>query len=192
METETNYVDIGELLNSCGSDKNSFHKYGNGYNLIFSEQFLKQRRPLKVLEIGVFNGASINGFSQIPYVSEVVGVDTYSSFVTDNPKITLYIGNEFDAYSLRTLEMLKNNHEKFDIIIDDGPHTWESQEWFFRNYAELLNEGGVLVCEDISIDYIKNLKKLQIELNLYVLDLRFNANPNYNEFLALKYKRGVI
>ena len=192
METETNYVDIGELLNSCGSDKNSFHKYGNGYNLIFSEQFLKQGRPLKVLEIGVFNGASINGFSQIPYVSEVVGVDTYSSFVTDNPKITLYIGNEFDAYSLRTLEMLKNNHEKFDIIIDDGPHTWESQEWFFRNYAELLNEGGVLVCEDISIDYIKNLKKLQIELNLYVLDLRFNANPNYNEFLALKYKRGVI
>ncbi len=192
METETIYVDIGKLLNSCGSDKNSFHKYGNGYNLIFSEQFLKQGRPLKVLEIGVFNGASINGFSQIPYVSEVVGVDTYSSFVTDNPKITLYIGNEFDAYSLRTLEMLKNNHEKFDIIIDDGPHTWESQEWFFRNYAELLNEGGVLVCEDISIDYIKNLKKLQIELNLYVLDLRFNANPNYNEFLALKYKRGVI
>lgn len=192
METETNYVDIGELLNSCGSDKNSFHKYGNGYNLIFSEQFLKQRRPLKVLEIGVFNGASINGFSQIPYVSEVVGVDTYSSFVTDNPKITLYIGNEFDAYSLRTLEMLKNNHEKFDIIIDDGPHTWESQEWFFRNYGELLNEGGVLVCEDIHIDYATNLKKLQIELDLYVLDLRFNANPDYNEFLALRYKRGVI
>ena len=188
METKTNYVDIGELLNSCGSDKNSFHKYGNGYNLIFSEQFLKQGRPLKVLEIGVFNGASINGFSQIPYVSEVVGVDTYSSFVTDNPKVTLYIGNEFDAYSLRTLEMLKNNHEKFDIIIDDGPHTWESQEWFFRNYAELLNEGGVLVCEDISIDYVTNLKKLQVELDLYVLDLRFNANPDYNEFLALRYK----
>ena len=188
METKTGYVDIGELINSCGSDKNSFHKYGNGYNLIFSEQFLKQGRPLKVLEIGVFNGASINGFSQIPYVSEVVGVDTYSSFVTDNPKITLYIGNEFDAYSLRTLDMLKSNHEKFDIIIDDGPHTWESQEWFFRNYIELLTEGGVLVCEDISIDYIKNLKKLQIELDLYVLDLRFNANPNYNEFLALRYK----
>lgn len=188
MGTITGYVDIGELLNSCGSDKNSFHKYGNGYNLIFSEQFLKQGRPLKVLEIGVLNGSSINGFSQIPYVDEVVGVDTYSSFVTDNPKVTLYIGNEFDAYSLRTLEMLKNNHEKFDIIIDDGPHTWESQEWFFRNYTELLNEGGVLVCEDISIDYIKNLKKLQIELDLYVLDLRFNANPNYNEFLALRYK----
>ena len=31
-------------------------------------------------------------------------------------------------------------HEKFDIIIDDGPHTWESQEWFFRNYIELLNK----------------------------------------------------
>ena len=188
MEIKTEYVDIGELLNSCGSDKNSFHKYGNGYNLIFSEQFLKKGRPLKVLEIGIFNGASMNAFSQIPYVSEVVGVDTFSSFVTDNPKIKLYIGDEFDGYSLKTLEMLKNNHEKFDIIIDDGPHTWESQEWFFRNYGELLNDGGVLVCEDISENHLLGLRRLKQELDLYVLDLRFNTNPDYNEFLVLRYK----
>lgn len=188
METKKRYVDIGELLNSCGSDKNSFHKYGNGYNLIFSEQFLKQGRPLKVLEIGVFNGASINAFSQIPYVDEVIGIDTYSSFVSNDPKIKLYIGGEFDAYSLKTLDILKTNHEKFDIIIDDGPHTWESQEWFFRNYGELLNEGGVLVCEDIHESHVYNLRKLKNELNLYVLDLRFNANPDFNEFLVLRYK----
>lgn len=187
MKTKTEYVDIGELLNSCNSDKNSFHRYGNGYNLIFSEQFLKKGRPLKVLEIGIFNGASINAFSQIPYVDEVIGIDTNSSFTSNNPKIKLYTGNEFDAYSLKTLDVLKNNHEKFDIIIDDGPHSWESQEWFFRNYIELLNEGGVLVCEDVNENYLPDLKKLKQELDLYILDLRLNTNPDFNEFLVLKY-----
>ena len=188
------YANIGDLLNKNHSDKNSIHRYGIGYDLIFANQLLKQNRGLKLLEIGVFKGSSIHAFSQLPYVNRCVGIDSGDSnvsldFVFDVEKVKIYLGPEYDAYTEDALNMLLENEGKFDIIIDDGPHTWESQEWFFRNYTKLLNDNGVLVCEDIFEHYYDNLMSLKEELDLYVLDLRMNTNPHQNEFLALKYNR---
>ena len=84
--------------------------------------------------------------------------------------------------------LLKEKEGKFDIIIDDGPHTWASQEWFFMYYYSLLNEGGVLVCEDIFEGHQTNLAKLKQDYGLYVLDLRINNNPNRDEIMALRFK----
>jgi len=84
--------------------------------------------------------------------------------------------------------MLLDVHGKFDVIIDDGPHSWESQVWFFKNYDTLLNDGGVLVCEDIWERHIERLASLKKELDLYIIDLRLNKNAHHNEIIALKYK----
>jgi spermidine synthase len=89
------------------------------------------------------------------------------------------------------IDMLLEKEGKFDIIIDDGPHTWESQEWFFENYYDLLNEGGVLLCEDIHGQHYNQLHQLSKKLKLYVLDLRANNNPNGDEIIALRYKNPI-
>jgi autotransporter strand-loop-strand O-heptosyltransferase len=89
------------------------------------------------------------------------------------------------------IDIIKQNEGKFDIIIDDGPHTWKSQKWFFENYYDLLNDGGVLFCEDIHENNYINLKELTSRLNLYVLDLRLNSNINRDEIIALRYKEGI-
>jgi hypothetical protein len=39
--------------------------------------------------------------------------------------------------------------KKYDIMIDDGPHTLESMIFFIKNYLPLLSENGILIIEDI-------------------------------------------
>jgi spermidine synthase len=95
---------------------------------------------------------------------------------------------QYDAYTFDMLNLIKEKEGKFDIIIDDGPHTWASQEWFFIYYYSLLNDGGVLVCEDIFEGYQEVLAKLKQDYGLYVLDLRMNNNPNRDEIIALRFK----
>jgi autotransporter strand-loop-strand O-heptosyltransferase len=187
------YCNLNEILLNSATDKNTTHKYGNVYDLVFNTQFFKLNRPLKILEIGVsyFGDGSAKSISNVNYVGKYVGIDTteYRGMVGDNVK--LYTGPKYDAYTLNTIEFIKQNEGKFDIIIDDGPHTWESQKWFFENYYDLLNEGGVLFCEDIHESNYNNLKELTKKLNLYVLDLRLNSNINRDEIIALRYKDGI-
>ena len=40
-----------------------------------------------------------------------------------------------------------------DFIIDDGPHTLQSQRDFLRLYLPLLNSGGVALIEDVQDTY---------------------------------------
>jgi hypothetical protein len=185
------YNNIGEILLKSSTDKNTSHRYGVTYDLVFNSQYLKLNRPLKVLEIGVslFGDGSVGPLSEISYVEKYVGIDNKQyTGVTPNNKVAIYAGPEYDAYKKETIQFIEEKEGKFDIIIDDGPHTWESQKWFFENYYDLLNEDGVLLCEDIHQSFYNELQILSKKLKLYVLDLRANNNPNGDEIIALRFK----
>lgn len=189
------YCNVSNVLLNGSTDKNTTHKYGITYELIFNSQYLKLGRSLRVLEIGIslFGEGSVGPLSEIPYVKKYVGLDNkkYKGKIP-NDKVKVYAGPEYDAYTLEMINFLKENEEKFDIIIDDGPHTWESQEWFFVNYYPLLNEGGVMICEDIFEGNYDLLQNLQKRLDLYVLDLRVNSNNNNDEIIALRFKKNTM
>jgi hypothetical protein len=48
-------------------------------------------------------------------------------------------------------------NKKFDLIIDDGPHTFSSNFLFFSTSYEKLKVGGIYIIEDINLDFIDNL-----------------------------------
>lgn len=77
-------------------------------------------------------------------------------------------------------------HLKFDIIIDDGPHTLESMIFFIENYSKLLEEDGILVVEDVQsiewIDILKNVVPENLKQYISVYDLRDNKN-RYDDIL---------
>lgn len=185
------YCNIGEILLKSSTDKNTTHKYGVTYDLVFNSQYLKLKRPLKILEIGIslFGDGSVGPLSEIGYVEKYVGIDNkqYTGFIPSS-KVAIYAGPEYDAYKKETIQLIQEKEGKFDIIIDDGPHTWDSQKWFFENYYDLLNEDGVLLCEDIHQSNYEHLQQLSKKLNLYILDLRANNNPNGDEIIALRFK----
>ena len=70
-----------------------------------------------------------------------------------------------DGYTIETIDMLKATYGSFDIVIDDGPHTIESQVYFASNYSNLVKAGGLLIVEDIN--GVENAQKI------------FEALPDY-------------
>ena len=86
--------------------------------------------------------------------------------------IKIFLNNGYDISFVNSLPNL-------DIVIDDGPHTLETQIAFINLYLPKLNPGGMLVIEDIpNIEHIEYFKK-QINNNLYkTIDTR----EKYNQF----------
>jgi phosphoribosylpyrophosphate synthetase len=55
-----------------------------------------------------------------------------------------------DAFNKKSVSELETKHpDGFDIIIEDGPHTLESQIFAVQNYTQLLKDGGILIIEDV-------------------------------------------
>jgi 2-polyprenyl-3-methyl-5-hydroxy-6-metoxy-1,4-benzoquinol methylase len=165
------------------------HRYGPIYDLLLHAQAHKKDAPIKILEIGVATGISLILWSELDFVEHVVGMDILDPELTLNSKITFY---NRDAYTQETIDFLKQNHGLFDIIIDDGSHAWHHQEFFLKNYDQLLSEKGVMYCEDIHASFLGNLNALKDEHKLYILDLSRNINVDNNDYVVLKYKQIAI
>ncbi len=171
------------------SDKNDLHKYVVLYDYIINAQYLKKQSPLNILEIGVRQGDSIKIWDESPLFDKIVGIDIdpiEKDVVRFNfsDKVTLEQG--MDGYDPEVAKYISNKHSKFDIILDDGDHMWESQIKFFELYYNLLAPGGVIMCEDIAEMYLPQLKQFcQQYEDFYVFDLRTKTNPHHNEIVAI-------
>jgi hypothetical protein len=64
----------------------------------------------------------------------------------------------------------------FDVIIDDGPHTLESQLFAVKHFLPLLNEGGVFAIEDIQdishINLLTDAVPDDLKANVFTYDVR--------------------
>ena len=94
-----------------------------------------------------------------------------------------------DAYDKKFIESLQKQNYKFDIILDDGSHLFEDQIKFFNIYFDLLNIGGVIICEDISANYLKQLSEMsQNNKHFHVYDMRVNIDLTNNDIIAILRK----
>ena len=171
------------------SDKNDLHKYVVLYDYIINAQYLKKQSPLSILEIGIRQGDSIKIWDESPVFNKVVGLDITPPEANAvqfefSDKVTLEQG--MNGYDLEVAKYIGNKYSKFDIILDDGDHVWESQVNFFELYYNLLAPGGVIICEDIAEMYLPQLKQFcQQYEDFYVFDLRTKTNPHHNEIVAI-------
>lgn len=194
-----NYFNYIEAFNNSTSDKNHLHKYAIVYDYIINTHFSIKNDLLSMLEVGIRHGDSLEVWDSSPQFSKIVGMDindkeTYMRQLNENnltrnfsSKVELLHG--VDAYDKEVSKDLFNKGYKFDIILDDGDHQFDSQIKFFNNYYDLLNPGGVLICEDISGAYIPQLQHLAQEYeDFYVFDIRAKSNKDGNEIIAILKK----
>lgn len=189
MKTLVDIIDELKLDNRTndvnGTDK-EVHKYCSTF---YDKEFEKYRdQPIRLLEIGIFRGGSLilwrNYFSQ----AKIFGIDPVNFGSIQNTydlkDVTVYINN---AYSPNFANFLGN----FDIIIDDGPHTKESQMDCLNIYLPKLNKGGVLVIEDIQdIAYTEDYIKLVPEDCTYeIVDTREIAKLPDNIMFVVRRRR---
>lgn len=149
------------------------------YNDIFSQ---RKDKIKNLLEIGIQNGFSINLWKNyLPNANiHCVDITPISNSSLSGSNVFPYFGN---AYSKEYLNKFEN--EFFDVIIDDGPHTLESQIYFLENFTKKLKSKGILILEDIidmnGVDSLMNcLNKDEGKITLY--DMRGKQkNSNLNQ-----------
>lgn len=174
-------MNLTEIGKNYDSDKGYLHSYYEVYDVHFSR--LKATAK-NVLEIGTYAGDSLLVWRDYFLNANIYGVDNYFQprFSKEN-RITF---NLLDAYSVDSVKKLSR---KYDVIIDDGPHTLESQIFFVENYLPLLSENGVMVIEDIlswenAIDVAKafpdNLKRF-----VFLIDRTFIPNVDKSSVMIV-------
>jgi hypothetical protein len=81
---------------------------------------------------------------------------------------------QLDAYSDSTISLFEDNY--FDYIIDDGPHTLESQILCIQKYLPKIKSGGKIIIEDIQkiewIEALENCIDKNIAESWRVIDIR--------------------
>jgi hypothetical protein len=117
----------------------------------------------------------------IPCGIDMNNIHTIWDDIRNKENIILYKGSNAYDYNFFNEKFL-NKNIKFDIMIDDGPHTLESMIQFIKLYSQIMTDDGILIVEDVqSIEWIDELKNAVPEnLKSYIkwYDLRKNKNKS--------------
>jgi len=173
------------------SDKGTTHDYINGF---YSDEFTPKRNDrLSILEIGVHRGPSIKLLKDWFINSNITGIDPFGdglpeTMADDIRKMVDATIIQADAYTSEVLNMFRD--DSIDYLIDDGPHTLDSQLFSIQFWFPKVKTGGTMIIEDIqNFDIDKNkIDDLCNELNLnyQLIDLRQNKKRKDDVLLIFR------
>ncbi len=178
--------------NPRGTDKGDKKSYIDKY---YERHFAAYRdQPIKLMEIGFRHGASLALWSEYFSKGKILGADNFSDVAVGHelpvveqwvkrPNVEISVG---DAYSEGFAKGLK---DKFDIIIDDGPHTLETQQIALSLYLPKLKPNGTFVIEDIlsgGLAIFPLLSRVPAGFNVYFYDFRWHRLCGDNCLFVVK------
>lgn len=132
-----------------GTDKSSrVHNYLTKYEKYFP---FSRCEGIKILEIGVLDGASLKVWEEYYYNSTIIGIDINPEAKKyEGGRIKIEIGSQFD-YNF--LKYVSEKYGKFDMILDDGSHINEHVIFSFKNLFNSVKSKGIYVVEDVCTSY---------------------------------------
>jgi len=174
------------LCSKYGTDKGFFdstkakrncHNYSGYYNQIFSHC----KKSIKlVFECGIGTnneklvssmgnqakpGASLRVWRDYFPRASIYGADIDKKILFEERGIKTFFVNQLDSQSIKTMwkQIKKKN---FDLIVDDGLHTFDAGINFFKNSINFLSKSGIYIIEDVAykdlvkyVEYFNNSKK---------------------------------
>jgi len=135
-------------------------------------------------------GASLRVWRDYFFNSQVYGADVDKNSLFKEERIETFYVNQLDSSSIAKMWQAINKTD-FDIIIDDGLHTYEAAITLFLNSFDKLKKNGIYIIEDINFIYIDKIYK---KLSFYSPELiilndslnKYQSNDN-NLILIRKY-----
>lgn len=161
-------TELCEIMGRHGSDKgsldnrSSWHNYTTLYHALFNTI---RGRVSRVFELGLGTnnisipsnmgingkpGASLRGWREYFTKASVFGGDIDSNILFEEDRIKTYYCDQTNPTSISDLWNAPELKDGFDIIIEDGLHTFDANACFFENSIHKLNAGGYYIIEDIS------------------------------------------
>ena len=179
------------------SDKNTVHSYLQIYDNLFTRF---KNKDVNMIEVGTSNGGSIALWNYYFNNAKIYGVDIIDSKLMIDEivnKDNIILFNSTDGYDINFVtENFINKNIKFDILIDDGPHTLQSMKDFIKLYLPLIKDNGILVIEDIPLG-IPNTPKQPLmsvggpDFKKELLECVKENFPEYMDYLEIKDLRNI-
>lgn len=173
--TCTTVSDMKQSLHyfSIETDKSWAHQYIHVYEALFEPI---RANVQNVLEIGVMDGDSLRMWRDYFDQAQICGIDIddRTNRMVEEERINVIIA---DAYTPEAMSIFDT---KFDVIVDDGPHSLVTQMFCAQHYSNLLSSNGVLVIEDIPsaewIPHIASVVPEHLKPYMYGIDRRIAPN----------------
>lgn len=154
--------------------KNLFERWGSdkgilGYGYVY-DTFLKDLEYPQILELGVWEGASIRAWREAFPDSVIVGVDIEERATYKHLRsiADIRIG---DASLSSFLDSIVWEYGSFDVIIDDCSHVWEQQQKSFEYLWPNVSYKGLYIIEDLGTSYQFNFASNTKTTIEYLTDL---------------------
>jgi len=156
-----------EIMGRHKSDKGSvnitesWHNYTTFYYSIFKPM---RDEKLRIFELGLGTnnvhvpsnmgingrpGASLYGWQEFFPNSYIFGADIDSDILFNTDKIKTFFCDQTNPDIIKKMWDEPDLRENFDIIIEDGLHTFDANVCFFENSIHKLNRNGFYIIEDI-------------------------------------------
>lgn len=184
---DTNNYSMEDLIdtNLYYTDKNTTHSYFGLYNKLLNPI---RSQSKNILEIGIGDFGAKNGGSLLLWKMyfknalihgvDIISKDRVYDIILRDTSIKTYLNT--DAYNTEFVEEFKKQNILFDFIIDDGPHTLDSQCKCIELYSQLLTENGILVIEDVQdilwTEKFKQITPNHLKKYIHIYDLRHIKN----------------
>ena len=194
-----------EIMTRKGTDKATWHNYTKFYHSIFKD--IKDK-SLRIFELGIGSnnvnlasnmdddgkaGASLYGWEEYFPNSKVYGADIDSDILFNTDRIKTFFCDQTNPHIIKYMWKNDELKEGFDIIIDDGLHTFNANVCFFENSIHKLSENGYYIIEDIHYSEIKlfnskinEWRKKYLDLSFTLLEIEHLNNNIDNNLLVIK------
>lgn len=156
------------IMKKQGSDKgDGRHNYTKAYHALF---IARRNDPIRIFEVGLgtnnedvlssmgpsgIPGASLRGWREFFPNAIIHGGDIDKRILFQENRIKTHFVDQLSKEVIRGLwEEL--GAIKFDLILDDGLHTFDANATFAANSFHMIAPGGFLIIEDI-INHAGNL-----------------------------------
>ena len=153
------------VMEKYGSDKGGSkltnHNYTTYYYNLFKDM---QDAPLRIFELGIGTnnedvpsnmgkdgkvGASLYGWAEFFRKSSIFGADVDKRILFSTDRIQTYYCDQTNPDIIKAMWNDPKLLESFDVIIEDGLHTFLANVCFFENSIHKLKPNGYYIIEDI-------------------------------------------
>jgi hypothetical protein len=193
-----------------GSDKGAdWHNYTQIYSTLFSGQ---RSEIKKVFELGIGSvnpgiashmkkiyspGGSLRGWREFFPNSEIYAADIDKDILQPEERITKFYVDQTNPTVVNEMwnQVGTNN---FDVIIDDGLHTYKANKVFFENSFKQLSATGIFIIEDIpnvELNFFRTeLATIATELGFFtrLLQLKHPSNKTDNNLMIITANQNYI
>lgn len=196
--TDNNIKNLNEFWNfyqikykGCNiTDKGTAHDYINSY---YNNEFIDRDADINLVEIGIGDGYSLVLWREWFKKAKITAIENnpYGYGHKEPFRIKGVTSIFADAYDIETIDLFED--DSIDYLIDDGPHTFESQSFCIMYWLRKIKINGKIIIEDIQdynfFDKFENLIKTNnLNVSTKIYDSRKNKN-RYDDLIFEVTKR---